>query len=717
MPNSSSPQSSVSVVNEPASRESLSAVGDRVDALANQSADRSDFLRALADDLHQALRAGWIAIQSSHWSRAMIWVADEQQCPEVDRSAVQALLETASAMPIACDVPTDYSTTEAATIGSEDGFCRGLRVELTAAPDRSAILLLYPRADRPTATDQVRDLTLLNQYAECSRQALARLPIDRGTPASRFQSILGNDTPDHRHGSIAKVSVGSRSRLRLFHRDLDLGSTAYRIANESRPMLGCDRVTVLIRRHRRLRAVAISGVSVLDSRSNSVRAVERLARASVVMARPMILPGQQPLPPQIQQPLDEYLDETGVTSAVFLPLHSPDREQAKEGIEASDIDPFHGQGEVLGALMLEYFADHAPPSIGPAITAVATEATLSIRNALEHNQVLGLPLWRAAGKVWDSGRAVIWAVAAATVLVLLIAAANVPVQHYVIATGTAEPTNRRQVFATVDGIVKTIHVVDGESVHAGQKLFQIESAELESQAEVLVGEIQTASQRLASVRALRLSSGTDSSQSSRLALEERQLESNLANHAAQLEIVRAQQAELTVTSPIDGTIVGWQLTRRLGDRPVSRGNLLVSVVNYDGPWSLRLSIADRDSGPVLDAAHGDGELGDPEVPVRFAVATEPESSYAATLESIATAARMNPSGQHVIDVTATVAEPGTAVSGQEEFTGDLDSFNGNDFRVGADVTAKIACGERSLLRSWFSDVFDFVHRNVLFYFR
>lgn len=297
-------------------------------------------------------------------------------------------------------------------------------------------------------------------------------------------------------------------------------------------------------------------------------------------------------------------------------------------------------------------------------------------------------------------------------LVLLVAAANLPVQHHVIATGTAEPANRRQVFATVDGIVKTIHVVDGESVQQGQPLFQIESAELESQAEALVGQIQTASQRLASVRALRLSSTADPAQSSRLALEERQLESDLANHGAQLEIVRAQQAELTVISPIDGKVVGWQLTRRLADRPVSRGNLLVSIVNYSGPWSLRLSIPDQQSGPVLEAA-----LGDPHLPVRFAVATEPEASYRATLESIATAARLNESGQHVIDATAIVAATGHLASGQEELPGNFDPFHGDDARVGADVTAKIACGERSLLRSWFSDVFDFMHRNVLFYFR
>lgn len=722
MANSSTPQRTFSAVTDLGHSDSQSSVAGRVDALARQSAHRTEFLRRLAGDLHQAFRADWVAIESSQWSEPMIRAGDEPSrdqpprdaslCPDVDRSAVRALLETAAAMPIACDVPVAYEAHDGVTAPTEDRFRRGLRIELTAAPDRSAILVLYPGLDHPSATDQVRDLNLLSQYARSTRQAIQGLRIDRESPLGDIDPIREDDSISDRDGVLTTLPSGPRSTLRLFHRDLNLANTAYRIANESRPMLGCDRVTVLIRRHRRLRVSAISGVAVVDSRSNSVRAVQSLTRAAVVMARPLVLPGQQPLPPQIQEPLDRYLDETGVTSAVLLPLHSPDRDQTREGIEGSDIDPFHGDGDVLGVLVLEYFSDRAPPSIGPAITTVATEATLAVRNSLEHTQVLGLPMWRAAGKIWDSGRAAMLAAAAVMGLVLLVAAAGVPVRHYVIATGTAEPASRRQVFATVDGIVKTIHVVDGESVRAGQPLFQIESAELESQAEALVGQIQTASQRLASVRALRLSSTSDPAQSSRLALEERQLESDLANHAAQLEIVRAQQAELTVTSPIDGKVVGWQLTRRLANRPVSRGNLLVSIVNYSGPWSLRLSIPDRDSGPVLEAAQGD-----PKLPVRFAVATEPEASYQATLESIATAARLNESGQHVIDATAIVADASPISSREEDFASDVDPFHGDDARVGADVTAKIACGERSLLRSWFSDVFDFMHRNVLFYFR
>jgi multidrug efflux pump subunit AcrA (membrane-fusion protein) len=210
---------------------------------------------------------------------------------------------------------------------------------------------------------------------------------------------------------------------------------------------------------------------------------------------------------------------------------------------------------------------------------------------------------------------------------------------------------------------------------------------------------------LASIRAVRLSERLDANQSGRMALEERQLTSELLNLQSQQEIIQKQQQELTITSPIDGTVVGWQLDRRLHDRPVTRGSLLISVADHNGPWSLRLAVPDSNAGAILSAAQQN-----PELSVHFAVATQPEASFVARLTSIGTASRVNETGEHVIDAEATVLEgPDTAAD-------DLDSFVPGDTKIGADVTAKIHCGPRSVLKSWFGDVFDFVHRNILFYF-
>ncbi len=674
--------------------------------LADQSQDRSEFLRLLAAELRETLRVALVAVESVDWPAPMMLVAEERMSQAIDRTAIRSLLETAARSPIACDVP---ATSPSTGDGSDEvEWVRGIRVELNCSPDRAAVLLVYPQQLSPSASDQLRDLKTLQAYAQSTREVICTLPLDDGGSSLREGGSLETALTV----SSATSVLGNRQSLRLFHRDLDLGATAYRIANESRRLLGCDRVTVLVPRGGRHRALAISGVSVVDSRSNSVRSAERLSSSVAVMSRPLVLPSDQPLPPQIQEPLDHYLDETGVMSAIVLPLHSPDAEIEREGIEEAEIDPFHGSGELLGVMILEYFSGSAPPSVGPPMALVAAEATLSLRNAIEHRKVFGLPVMKAIGGVVQSSRFPMIAVAMLCAAAMVVAAAFIPIEHHVIATGTVQPQSRRQVFASVDGVVTKVHVTDGQKVEAGQPLFELENAELESRAETLAGEIQTASRRLASVRSVRLASEADAAQKSRLALEERQLESELANLRAQQEVVRSQQHQLTVTSPIAGTVVGWQLLRRLGDRPVSRGNLLVAIVDHHGPWSLRLHVPDRDAGPVLQAAEQDASL-----PIQFAVATQPQASYAATLQSIATAARLDESGEQVIDATAMVAVDDSADSRADRADRSFDSFRASDVRVGADVTAKIACGKRSVLGSWFADVIDFTHRNVLFYFR
>lgn len=659
-----------------------SSIAARIACLARTATDRADFLRSLADELRAGFDVTSVFLSSQGQADSLVLAGDPPE--RLDRIAANALLESAAPNPIACDVP----------LGEPASFARALRVELSASPNRSAALLIYPERDRLTAAKQISALKTLADVAQTTRELIVDLPNRQRSMETSGQT-----------GLLEQVADVGRQSLRHFHRDVDLNATVYRVANETRRLLGCDRVTVLIPSHRRLRVGAISGVSVVDRRSNSVRAAESLANRAAVMNRPLEFPGHETLPPQIQEPLDQYLDETGVASAIYLPLHSPDDHEEGEGIEASSLDPHHGQGETIAVLMLEYFSGRDLPPERP-VRAVAAEATLAIRNSIEHHQVFGLTLWRAVGRWWNGRRRPATIAIAVTLIGLMIAATTIQIEHQVVASGNVQPVDRRQVFAAVDGIVKKIHVTDGQTVQANEPLFELENAELESRAESLAGEAQTASRRLSALRAMLLRPDQSSDRSDRWGLELRQLESDLAHLQSQQAIVRNQQQALIVTSPIKGTVIGWQLEKRFRDRPISRGDLLVGIVDYEGPWKLRLNLPDRDSGAVLSAAKSD-----PELAIRFAVATEPESSYRATLDSIGTAARLDESGTRVIDVSARV------IAADDSESHPKDSFQGQRVRVDAEVTAKIACGQRSVLRSWFGDVFDFVNRNVLFYFR
>jgi multidrug efflux pump subunit AcrA (membrane-fusion protein) len=697
--NSPSPGSTETIAqHDQSAARAVHSIAERVATCARGAGNQTEFLQSVAGELAAAFPIGVVALELGDGSGPLMLVTDAALGQQVDRGSIRGLLATAAFSPLACEVRL---------VGEHEDSpqtTRGLCIEVRETPRRAAVLLIYATSTAPSAIEQIHDLKQLSLYADAMRHSILDLP-----PASRDdQSLSGKQDKQH---ELAEISPALRNRrsLQMFHQDLDIDATAYRIANESRHLLRCDRVTVLLPQGNGYRVRAISGVAVIDARSNSVRSIEELTFYASAMSRPLMFPADDSLPPQVQTPLDTYLDESGVKAAIMLPLHDAATTD-QEDTAGEPINPFESTGDIIAVMMLEYFSGEAPTAIGPGINLVATEAVLALRNSQEHKKIFGLRFWKFLGSAFQNLRSPLVMTAVLAVCCLLIASALIKIEHYVMATGSAQPQQQRQVFANVDGIVKSIFVSDGQPIKAGEPILQLENAELDNQAEALSGEILTTVQRLASIQAVRLSSDNDSSQSGRLVLEERQLQSELANLRAQQRLIEKQQGELLITSPIDGTIVAWQLDRRLSDRPVARGNLLVSVVNHAGPWMLRLTVPDQDAGPVLEAFEQQESL-----PVRFAVATVPNASFAATLDSVATATRLDESGQYVIDVTANVAEPDQEVGVQTDDS--LLPFAREDVRVGADVTAKVGCGQRTILRSWFSDVFDFVDRNVLFYFR
>ena len=261
-----------------AAKDTGDAITHRVAQLAAASKDRSDFLRKLASELLAQFQSGLVAINTSHWSNPMMLVADDDLPQQIERSAITELLESASSSAIACNIP-----------GLDDhDDSRGLRIELIGMPQRAALLMIYPGHQTPNPMDQITDLQKLSRYAESTRSVVETLPLSEAE--LRRQTITDVTVPT--------ASIQDTRSLASFHRDLDVTGTSYRIANESRRLTKCDRVTVLVPRAGRFSVTAVSGVSVVDRRSNAVKSIERLTKFAVTMARPMVLPSDDPLPPQ-----------------------------------------------------------------------------------------------------------------------------------------------------------------------------------------------------------------------------------------------------------------------------------------------------------------------------------------------------------------------------------------------------------------------------------
>jgi hypothetical protein len=179
---------------------------------------------------------------------------------------------------------------------------------------------------------------------------------------------------------------------------------------------------------------------------------------------------------------------------------------------------------------------------------------------------------------------------------------------------------------------------------------------------------------------------------SQLAARAEQLKEQLRGLDEQLQIVRRQQSELDVTSPLDGTVLTWDAARQLVARPVKRGDSLLTVADTAGTWELLLDVPDRHAGHVV-AAHSEHAA---PLSVSFQLGTEPGTIRHGSVKSVASAAQLSESGQPAVRVTAALKEAHLP-----------------HLRPGATVVAKIHCGRRSLGYVWLHDPWDAVRSWLL----
>ena len=126
--------------------------------------------------------------------------------------------------------------------------------------------------------------------------------------------------------------LGDRSSLwaqadqfsRQVHESLDVRETCYTIVNEGRRLLGCDRVTVAILKHGSCQVEAVSGQDTIDSRSNVVTLLGKLATRVVKSGEPLWYGGStEDLPPQIEEAIEDYVDQSYTKSLAVIPLREP----------------------------------------------------------------------------------------------------------------------------------------------------------------------------------------------------------------------------------------------------------------------------------------------------------------------------------------------------------------------------------------------------------
>jgi len=474
------------------------------------------------------------------------------------------------------------------------------------------------------------------------------------------------------------------------HASLEPQATAFAMANDGRLYIGCDRLTVLLRRRGRYQVAAVSGVDVVDHRAGLVAAMPPLAQAVAATGRDLwVQEAGGDLPPQIARPLLRFLDLSGSRAIGVLPLCEGPPQPA---VAAARLP--------LGVLLVETFgASPELPALRERCQAAARQARLALANCRVHH---GLPMFavvHALGRLRDRlgerslprGLGAIAALALAAALLMTVRA-----DFTVTARGTLEPQQRRNVFAPADGLVRDVRVEHLDRCRQGDLLVVLERPQLEFDWARVTGELSTARQRLTSLEASRLQGeprgAAQRERQTALSAEEEETRVLVAGLERQQAMLRAQREALEVRSPLSGLVISFDVARRLSGRPVARGQALLQVADPDGPWQLELDVPDEEMGVVLQAQR---DLGAP-LEVVFAMATDPEKLYRGTITEIAHASRLE-RGQSVVRVTVA-----------------LDAQRLADRRPGATVLDRIVCGRRPLGTVWFHGIWRTICKQVLF---
>jgi len=480
------------------------------------------------------------------------------------------------------------------------------------------------------------------------------------------------------------------------HHRLDTRATAYAIANEGRNLIQCDRVSVAVRQGRRLHVAAVSGLDTVDRRSGAVAALNAVATAAIDGGESVWYTGDaSDAPSPLEQAVQTYAAAAHCKTVAVVPLIRPADEENQNAGNAGGVDPEN----VIGALVIEQINEtRRDGTLRRRVEVVARHSAAALANALEHDGVFLMPLWRTLGKArWLVKARTLpkTLVAAAVAMAAVIALLVVPADFELEGRGSLQPVIRREVFAGIDGVVTDVPVQHGQQVEPQQHLAQLRNTDLDVQLTGLIGRRTAAQEQISSVsRALLGENRLSLDEQNRLAGQLIQLKETEENLQQQLALVQQKKEQLVVRSPIGGQVVTWEVRNALIHRPVQKGQVLMTVVDPTGDWELEIHMPESRMGHVARARKDAPE----DLKATFALKTHPGETFAGRVTAVHAAADVH--GAEGNTVLIKVA---------------IDKNELPDLRPGATVTAKIHCGRRPIGYVWFHDLIAFVQSKILFW--
>jgi hypothetical protein len=682
-------------------RSQIRALVTEIEQLARSDAAEAEFFRGLLERVLVAMEAVaglvWLVGENGrvepicHAGVEHTGIAATPETQAAHGALVQSLVQSPTGLLVPPHSELGAGGADGGTVAANDSGLLVIAAPIDRGGVRAGLIEVFHQQNLPDVERGY--LSFLEQVSAVAGDYLERRQLK---------------TLDTQQTALTQVERFSRA----VHESLDPVATAFVLANEARRIIGCDRVSVLVRRRRKLRLEAVSGQESVERRASAVQAIESLVRVVATAGDPLWHPDPaQELPPQIEEELEHYIDESHATALAIIPLEKPRPTPVVKpgGVDAVAVAraeaPIGTAPEPIGALVAEWFSSSSfDPGKKARVDLVAEHGKVAISNALTHT---GLPFYglidlmgksRVLTTARNLPRTVLAGLATLAGLAALIL---IPAELRLEGKGTLEPVHRRDVFAGIDGVVEKLEsgLEHGAGVTQGQLLATLRNTDLEvALTDVLGRKASSEEQLVATRRALLEDKKISADEKTRLAGRAAQLQREIESLEQQRKLYDAKKHDLEVRSPIDGVIVTWQVRDRLTLRPVEKGQSLMSIADKTGPWELEVHMPDDRLGHINRAALAAKQAGR-ELTVDYILATDPGTRHYGLVKEIHEQAEVRGEAGNTVLVRVTI---------------DPERHEKEELGAGATVTARIACGKRPLGYVWFHDVLAFIQSQILF---
>lgn len=487
--------------------------------------------------------------------------------------------------------------------------------------------------------------------------------------------------------------------IRSIHQGLDSKKTVYTLANESRRLIDCDRVSVALGTGRNCRVQAVSGLDSIERRADQVKQLNLLAAAVIKTGQPLWYNDEHDsLPPQLETKLQRYVDQSHTKMLAVVPL--------MESREVPAIDQPRKKAKPakpIGALIVEQLSDsRISPTTQQRVDVVVHHGQTALTNANRYSSIFLMPLWQFLGKVsrifnveqrWKTAVATLAIVGTGLFLTMF------PYTFGLSANGRLVPETQFEVFAQTDGTMAEVFVSDtGDTVvQKHQVLGQLKNSDIELAMSSIRGQIAEAESRIGANAQRRSSGKLEINEKTELETLIQSDKQKIVSLQRELQIREEEQQLLTVTSPSAGRVVNWNVKQNLTNRPVTRGQNLMTVVPPEAVWELELQMPERRLAHLFRATKD----GDEDLKVTFGLVSNPGTEYTGKLISV----------DRKLDV---YNDDGNAALVRVAF--DNVDIAQELLRTETRVTAKVHCGERSIGYVIFHELIETVQSKWMLWF-